>query len=145
MVRRRRRRATLALVQYTPEQAEEWKRRAPEPIILDIPGWKKEEHAHPSLPNFKLTVWERDTSRIEMGRHWDQPLLPGRPMVVGTSRKVVVSGHSEEIHRTSMFEGAAMEVEVLFLQGPGWSVRFVFDECPQDIVDDVCARIRIVP
>lgn len=133
------------MLSYTKEQAEEWIRRAPEPVVLDLPDWKREEHTVPSVPNLKLTSWERGRSRIDMARHWDKPLLPDRPMVTASTRRVVVAGHTEEILKTSMFEGTAMEVEILFLQGPGWVVRIVFDECPTDVVDDVCARITIVP
>jgi hypothetical protein len=143
------RRKTLAyparVLPYTPDQAAEWAQRSPEPIVLDLPDWTRAEHAPPSVPNLKVTIWERGRARIEMARHWDQPLVPGRPMVTASTRNAVVAGHTEEIHKTSMFEGGAMEVEVLFLEGPGWAVRFVFDECAPEIVDDVCARIAIVP
>lgn len=113
--------------------------------MLELPEWKKTEHVSTGLPNMRLTIWERGPSRIEMARHWDQPLIPGRPMYTAKTRKVVVAGHSEEIHTTSMFEGTSMEVDVLFLQGSGWAVRFVFDGCTPDVVDGVCARIAIVP
>jgi hypothetical protein len=117
----------------------------PEPIVLDLPGWTKSEHAPPALPNMKLTIWERGRARVEMARHWERALLPERPIVVASSRHVLINGHREEVHKTAMFEGTAMEVEVLFLQGPGWAVRFVFDECSEETVNEVCARIGIVP
>lgn len=113
--------------------------------MLDLPDWKKTEHTNTGVPNMRLTIWERGTSRIEMARHWDHPLIPGRPMYTASVRKVIVAGHSEELHTTSMFEGAAMEVGVLFLQGAGWAVRIVFDGCSLHDVDEVCSRIVIVP
>jgi hypothetical protein len=131
---------------YSDEEVADWAARAPEPIDLELPGWTKtcvDATTGCVLPNERLLRFVRGASSITITRFWDMPLHGGHPMHVTSSRPATIAGKTAEICRTDMFEGAAEEVDVVFLTGRDWQARVVFERCPPDVVDAACAAIRI--
>lgn len=133
-------------MRYTDAQADEWERRAPEPISVDeLPGWTRAELQGARdhlLPNERLIRLEQGEATVDVLRFWDRPLHPGRPMQVASTRSIELDGKSVELTHTSAFEGIAKEVDVVFLPGKDWFARIVFEHCSQGQIAEVCAAIH---
>lgn len=65
------------------------------------------------------------------------------PMVVAEQRTVTIAGREAALQRTSMFQGRADEVDVVFIQDTGWQVRIVFRGCSEAQVGEVLAALQV--
>ena len=136
-----------ALLPIFPEQRERWARARPEPVELEMPGWKKSViEPDDTFPNQRWVTFEKDGARVQLTRYWDSPLNPGHPMAVASERDMVIAGRATKLVTTSMFEGMPSRVLVFWLTGEGhgvkYGVRIVLDG--YDDFEAVLSRVNVV-
>jgi len=134
-----------ALLPIFPGQRELWSQPRPEPVVLDLPGWKSSIiEPDETFPNQRSVTFEKAGARIELMRYWDQPRSPGYPMAAESEREIVIAGQSTKLITTSMFEGVAQRVHVFWLTGAGHDVTYgvrVVVRRERD-VDEALAAVR---
>lgn len=134
------------LLPIFPGQRERWSQPRPEPVLLDMPGWKKTvTEPDDTFPNQRWVFFERGEARVELMRYWDLARNPGYPMTVASQRDVVVAGRATKLIETSLFDGFAKRVLLFFLQGKGYDVEYTVRvklDGYED-VDDVASRIVV--
>jgi len=131
------------ILPHTPEQAERWRARGPEPIQLAPEGWTRTEVTS-AFPNERCYELRRGSASVTVTRWWDRPLHPGGPMVTESTRAIEIDGHSLDLATTSQFDGRPRQVGVVFVRGEDWLVRIVFDSCSDATCDEICAAVRII-
>jgi hypothetical protein len=136
----------VVLLPATPEQLERWSRPRPEPVTLDLPGWTKSPAApDPAFPNQSRISFVSGACSVVLVRYWDLPLDPGYPITVLGSKPVTVAGRSTELVTVKKF-GSELE-ERVSLTGQGYDVEYHvgvrFQNCPEDVVNDVLKRVEI--
>ena len=137
-----------ALLPIMPGQLERWSAPRPEPVTLELAGWKVETHGpDATFPNQRWVRFERGGASIELMRYWDNPRSPGYPMAVDSQKQVTVSGQVTEFLTTSMFNGIAKQVKVCWLRGKGhgveYGVRIVFEGCSDEEIEDALGRVVV--
>jgi hypothetical protein len=137
------------LLEPSESQLAVWARPRPEPVDLSLPRWARTEYP-PSDPcwNERTTHFVMGRSTVNMLRYWDQPLSPGGPMSVESSREVMIANRPTEILTTSEFNGHEQRVQVFWLKGEGhdveYGVRIVMEHCSPLQVDEVVRGLRII-
>jgi len=136
------------LLPILPGERERWAQPRPEPVTLDLPGWTmRSSPPDTSLPNQRIIGFTRDTCDVQLLRFWDYALTDGGPMSLKGSRSVTVAGRQIELHATSVFEGMPREVQVLWLEGKGYDVKYIvrlrFEHCSDDAVEEVLHRVEV--
>ena len=113
------------LLPIFPGQRELWSQPRPEPVTLDLPGWKRSIiEPDDTFPNQRWVTFEKDGGRIELMRYWDQPRNPGYPMAEESSREIEIGGRKTQLVTTSMFDGAKQRVWVFWINGEGHDVKY---------------------
>ena len=136
-----------SLLPIFPGQRELWARPRPEPVSLELPGWRVRicEPNEP-FPNARSWIFERDGGLVVVARTWDQPRSPGHPMVAASERPIVVDGRDTRLITTSMFEGTPRRVLTFWLRGHGHDVHYVvrvmLEGC-DDALPEVLRRLRV--
>ena len=131
------------ILPHTPEQAERWRTRGPEPLHLVPEGWARAD-VSTAFPNEHCYELRRGSASIIITRWWDRPLHPGGPMVTESTRPFEIDGQAFELATTSQFEGRPRRVGVVFVRGRDWSVRIVFEGCSDVVCNEVCAAAKII-
>lgn len=114
----------------------------PEPVTLTLPGWTVDQQPG-GFPNERITAARSEGAKVVLVRWWGRPEIDGGPMQVAERRPVEVAGQPHELLRTSMFEGQAAEVDVLFLRGEGWMARLSCRGCTAEQIEVVLAGVAL--
>ncbi|MBT3222411.1 MAG: hypothetical protein HN348_25340, partial [Proteobacteria bacterium] len=116
---------------------------AAEPVTLELPNWtvhRTEQEQHLNIRYEKATT----DCGVEFDRWYGFP-PDGSAMEVKTERPVVASGKSVNMITTRVFAGQEQEVQVLFLHGSNWEVRYVFKGCSNVLAEGIAKRITVIP
>jgi hypothetical protein len=130
----------------TPPAAERAEMPTParsEPVTLDLPGWSRTDGTG-SDDNERVVTFREGSAVVELVRWWGIPETDGGPMQVAERRPVQIDGMDAELLRTSLFEGQAVEADVVFLRADGWIVRVACHSCAPEQLEAVLQGLSVV-
>lgn len=119
-----------------------------EPFVLEgFEDWQRkvESEGEHRLEILKPKAAQDGACELRLERWSSLPPTPGGPMKAESEREVTVSGQKLMLVTTSLFQGVADVVEVLFLRsGPAYG-RLVLRQCPKDVTERALASLVIKP